>query len=371
LRVCIWYWGRRGGGVRLTRELAEALRPDHRLSLSLSTFCEEPPEVRVDVPVHTVRTYRDRREFALSLSRMPAALASFRVFLRRTEPDVILAPMLAPWQALLLPVLGRWCGRIIAMVHDPEPHPGAGTAAIDWLSTRLAVRFAGRVVTLTEHSAGRIRRIAGRSVAVVPHGIPAVAAAAAAPRAFPNGRPFRFVFFGRLESYKGLGVLADAVGRLDDSREWEIEIVGFGPEEEMLQAVLGRHPRARLRFGWVPEGETDAIVSAADCLICPYTEASQSGVVVQAIAMALPSIVTPVGGLPEQVEHGRLGLIAKAVTAEAVGEAMRSMMADPERYEAFSKAAAEAARERYAWPKLIQALLCGTPVSPGAQTDGR
>lgn len=373
MRVCIWYWGRRGGGVRLTRELAEALRPDHRLSLSVSSYCEEPPDVGGDVPVHIVRTYRDRREFALSLARLPGALASLRGFLKRTEPDVVLAPMLAPWQAMLLPLLGRWRARTVAMVHDPEPHPGAGTAGIDWLTTRLAVRLAGRLVTLTEHSAERLRRIAPRwrRVEVVPHGIPAETAAEVTPRPFPAGRPFRFLFFGRLESYKGLDLLAEAVWLLGEAGDWTVEIVGFGPEEERLRGALGRHPRARLRLGWVPEGEIEDIVSGADCLVCPYTEASQSGVVVQAIGAAVPSIVTPVGALPEQVEAGRLGIVAGAVTAEALAEAMRAMMADPGAYEAFSREAADAARRRYAWPKLVARLLSAPALNPPGRTGGR
>jgi glycosyltransferase involved in cell wall biosynthesis len=361
LRVCIWYWGRRGAGVRLTRELADALVPHHQLSLSLSSFCEQVPAVGSEVPIHSVRTYRDSREFALSLPRLPRVLGSWLAFLRAERPDIILAPMLAPWQALLLPLLGRWRWRTLAMVHDPEPHPGAGTAAIDWLSTRLAVRHAGRIVTLTENSAERIRKIAHwRTVEVVPHGIPAEVAENVVPRRYPRGRPFRFLFFGRLENYKGLGLLAEAVQLLDRERDWEVTIVGFGPEADRLQSELGCHPRVRLRLGWVPEGEIDHVVSAADCLLCPYTEASQSGVVVQAIAAAIPSIVTPVGALPEQVEHGRVGLVAAATTAEAVAAAMQTLAASPDIYTSLSKAAAEAARERYAWPKLIERLVLGS-----------
>lgn len=360
MRVCIWYWGRRGGGVRLTRELAEVLVPHHQLSLSLSSYCEEPPEIGRDGGVHIVRTYRNSREFTLSLARLPGVLMSLRAFLDRTEPEVILVPMLAPWQALLLPLIGRWRTRTLVIIHDPEPHPGAETAAIDWLSTRLAVRFAGRIAALTEHSAERVRKLApGRRVEVVPHGIPAEAAAAVAPRPFPTGRPFRFLFFGRLLSYKGLDILADAVRQLADHGGWRLEIVGSGPEAQQLRTTFARHPQVRLRLEWVPETETGTVVSQADCLVCPYTEASQSGVVVEAIAAAVPSIVTPVGALPEQVEFGRLGLVAKTVSADAVAEAMRSMMADPGQYESLSKAAAEAAGERYAWPKLIDRLLLG------------
>lgn len=368
MRVCVWYWGRRGGGVRLTRELADALRSRYQLSLSLSSFCERPPDLGDQARVHVVRTYRNSREFALSLARLPAVLMSLRSFLKRMEPDVILAPMLAPWQALLLPLLGRWRARTVVIIHDPEPHPGADTALIDWLSTRLAVRFAGRVVTLTANSAERVRRISPpwRRVDTVPHGIPAEAAAAARVRRFPTDRPFRFIFFGRLESYKGLDVLTAAVRLLDDFGGWEVEIVGSGPEAENVKKALGTHPRVRLRLEWIPEQETGAIVSAADCLVCPYTEASQSGVVVEAIGAAVPCIVTPVGALPEQVESGRLGLVAKAVTAEAVAQTMQAIMTDPDRYESLSRAAAKAARDRYAWPNLIDRLV-SSPLA-GAKT---
>lgn len=78
-------------------------------------------------------------------------------------------------------------------------------------------------------------------------------------------------------------------------------------------------------------------------MVLPYVEASQSGVVEAAFAAALPSVVTPVGGLAEQIENGVTGLVAGAVDATALADAIERLVTDPELYEACSAGAHRAA----------------------------
>ena len=63
------------------------------------------------------------------------------------------------------------------------------------------------------------------------------------------------------------------------------------------------------------------------------TEASQSGVVALALGAGMPSIVTPVGGLPSQMIPGVTGLVVEAISGEAVAAAMETLIIDPQRVE--------------------------------------
>ena len=70
-------------------------------------------------------------------------------------------------------------------------------------------------------------------------------------------------------------------------------------------------------------------MAGADVLVLPYIEASQSGLIPIARALGTPVVVTPVGGLPEQVIHGASGVVAQRVTPAAVAEAIDLALATP------------------------------------------
>jgi glycosyltransferase involved in cell wall biosynthesis len=69
-----------------------------------------------------------------------------------------------------------------------------------------------------------------------------------------------------------------------------------------------------------------------DALIASHIEASQSGVVAAALGAGLPCIVTPVGGLVEQIADGETGMIAEEATASALAAAVRRLFFTPNLY---------------------------------------
>jgi glycosyltransferase involved in cell wall biosynthesis len=66
-----------------------------------------------------------------------------------------------------------------------------------------------------------------------------------------------------------------------------------------------------------------------DALIASHIEASQSGVVAAALGAGLPCIVTPVGGLIEQITDGETGIIADETTASALSAAVQRLFFTP------------------------------------------
>jgi len=72
---------------------------------------------------------------------------------------------------------------------------------------------------------------------------------------------------------------------------------------------LGIAGRVRMINRYVPNEEMDLYFSAADVVVLPYLQATQSGVVQIAFGFEVPVITTNVGGLPETVRDGDLGLV--------------------------------------------------------------
>ena len=64
--------------------------------------------------------------------------------------------------------------------------------------------------------------------------------------------------------------------------------------------------------------------------MCPYTNASQSGVVLTAFAFGCPVVATDAGGLPEYVADGVSGLVVPAGDDAALAEALIRCLSEPE-----------------------------------------
>ncbi|MBX6744599.1 MAG: glycosyltransferase, partial [Acetobacteraceae bacterium] len=112
----------------------------------------------------------------------------------------------------------------------------------------------------------------------------------------------------------------------------------------------------RVESRWVAEAEIPALIAAADALVLPYREASQSGVVSLAHAMGVPVVATPVGGLREQVADGVNGVLAAAPEPEALAAAM-ARLCDPTVRARLAAGAQETGRGLADWNSQAEALL--------------
>ena len=91
---------------------------------------------------------------------------------------------------------------------------------------------------------------------------------------------------------------------------------------------------------WLSEDDLGNYLSAADVVVLPYRDGSQSAMAPLALARGVPVLTTDVGGLPEVVRDGVNGLVVTPGSVEALTDALRSL--DRDRLELL----AEGARER-------------------------
>jgi glycosyltransferase involved in cell wall biosynthesis len=304
VNVLVWQWGRRGGGPRIAVELAEAMGrlPGVRGQLSLSTRAEilagpSPPEC--DLPV---ATYGGRAGFLWRLAQAPVMVPWLVGRLRVLRPDLAVCAMPGPLDLLLIAALRIRRIPLAVVVHDADPHPGDIFPMMLRLQ-RVIVRRAALIVTLSAHVADRIREqgLVGPGVALAVIAHPPRHFGPPPPPPLAHGGPLRLLFFGRLLPYKGLDLLAEALGLMAPLAGIEIRIVGSGPESPAL-AALRALPGVTVENRWVPEHEIGAVVAWSDALVLPYREASQSGAAAAAIAAGRFVVATRVGGLIEQVQ---------------------------------------------------------------------
>ncbi len=212
---------------------------------------------------------------------------------RRWHPDVVHAhPNVSP--ALFMVAIAPRVPLVLT-VHDVVAHPGQTTKNVPRrVMERAWERQASGFIVHGEDLRPLLEaRVGDRPVAVVPHGV--------RPEQRPDPVPARpnILFFGRLEPYKGLRVLMDAMALVWEVRpDAELVVAGSGQAES---EVTDDDPRIRKLARYVPEAEVSQLFRDAQLLVAPYTEASQSGVIPLACARGIPAIVTDVGALPTLV----------------------------------------------------------------------
>jgi len=358
LKLLLWYWGRRGGGARYTLELARTLAPQCDLNLSLSKESELFAETAKLGPGFHISTYRDLPSAALATARIPFLRAQFARYLAEERIDVVISTMHHMWSAFFVDVIKGAGPKLIVTVHDARPHPGDPAIGWDWMLARQ-IAAADGVMALSAHVRDQLIQQFGdikKPIGVLYHPAFDLSAAQTAPRRYPQGRPFRLLFFGRIRAYKGLDRLLDAVALLEGKHNITLCVAGQG-DLGPYRSQLARLKSVELINRWIEEDELGALFARSDLFVATHVEASQSGVVPTAYSAALPVVATVTGGIVEQVEEGATGLFARDGSAEAIAQAIARLIEEPKLYEACSAGALQAARGKFSWGGLAARYL--------------
>jgi glycosyltransferase involved in cell wall biosynthesis len=124
------------------------------------------------------------------------------------------------------------------------------------------------------------------------------------------------LFFGFIRKYKGLDLLLEAMADERIQRSG-IKLLVAGEFYEDAKTYkeqierLGIKGQLVLKTEFIPDREVKYYLCAADAVIQPYRNATQSGVTPLAYHFERPMIVTNVGGLPALVPHEKAGLVAE------------------------------------------------------------
>lgn len=149
-------------------------------------------------------------------------------------------------------------------------------------------------------------------------------------RARPAGRPFRFLFVGRLLRDKGLVDYADAARRLRS--RWpnvEFAILGFAGSDNRSAVPIAEIERWRNEGIVSYLGETDdvrPVLADADCIVLPSYREGLPRSLLEAAAMAKPMIATDVPGCRDVVVDGDNGLLCKVRSPASLAAAMDAML---------------------------------------------
>ncbi|MGK0366398.1 MAG: D-inositol-3-phosphate glycosyltransferase [Saprospiraceae bacterium] len=166
------------------------------------------------------------------------------------------------------------------------------------------------------------------------------------------------LFFGFIRDYKGLDLLLKAVAdkRLRN-RKMKLLVAGeYYSNEAYYQQIIKQlrlQDNVVLHTDFIPHEKVKYYFGAADLVAQPYKTATQSGISQLAYHFEKPMLVTNVGGLPEIVEHGKVGYVTE-VNVVAISDAIVDFY-DNNREAEMTEGVREN-KQNFSWAKMVEGI---------------
>jgi len=356
----VQYWGSRGAGVKFFHQVTHELsrRVDCELYVSgVKGMIDLPRGLNIRSVHECPSAFRNLKGVSLIFAAL-RAIVSFQRFLRGRDVSVVFCPMLG-WATPILALMARSRGiPYILLVHDAVPHPGEDSLR-NRVLVRLSILTASSCLVLSEHVLGQLLKIRPRVEALVARHGPIMPATIPLQRVRYDGeKGKRLLCIGRLKKYKGVEVFADVVIQLRTKGLLVSgTIAGEGDVSSQLNAKIKQYDFLELDNTWLSDERFWRYLFEADVVVVPYIEASQSGIIASALAACVPVVITPVGGLIEQIDADKTGVIAKSVSIGDIEEAVLRVINDDKFTEKIRRTQKKVLIENSDWSDMVDKIM--------------
>ena len=166
------------------------------------------------------------------------------------------------------------------------------------------------------------------------------------------------LFFGFIRKYKGLDILLEAMKIIrQQNKNIKLLVAGeFYEDEKPYRELIEKyelHDVLILRTEFIADKDVKFYLCAADAVVQPYRNATQSGVTPLAYHFEKPMIVTNVGSLPSLVPDGKVGLVAEPEAGAIAATVMRYF----ELGENYFIPHLRSEKEKYSWHQMTEAII--------------
>lgn len=167
------------------------------------------------------------------------------------------------------------------------------------------------------------------------------------------------LYFGFIRKYKGVQYLIRAIPKVINKIDARFIIAGefYDNRDKYIKEIdkITHSDKLTLVDGFIADEQVNNYFSAADIVVLPYIDATQSGITQIALNYELPCIVTNVGGLPEIVHDGETGFVIEPESSNAISKSIIKYYKNSDR-EKFRKFLT-LEKNKYSWNNFAQKLI--------------
>jgi glycosyltransferase involved in cell wall biosynthesis len=329
--VLINYTGRKGGGAHYSLEMTKALKSK---GINIVAILSEDLENKdlwnsLDISIYYLKTYSSYFSFVISYFRLLFKTKfDLKKYLSQFDIDFIYIPMEQPLTKMINRIVKK---PYLLTVHDLNPHSGDNMFSKligDCLNRGLRKNADGIILLSKLFIELYIKKYKYNSEKIihVKHGFfNSILNLPAESIDLNTVKKTNFVFFGRISEYKGIDILLKSYSKLSDEfDDTSLIIAGSGSLENYTDEI-SRLKNLTLINRWISDGELNYILNQPNIIIVlPYKDATQSGVISLAQMYKVPVIASKTGGLSEQLEHGKLGVLVNSNDVDDLYKTMKS-----------------------------------------------
>ena len=359
MKFVVLYLGRLGAGPLYAYRFTKSLLENKVQILSIvSSYCsnllmwkELAEEYKGSMTLMNIPTYNSKKEFIFSSLNIKQYIKLIDA-IKEFGAEYVFTPMVHPWHNVILSFLPSNIKKI-KVIHDTSVHKGERNAfslLLNWWD----IRVSDKLIVLTEYSKKQLENKTHKSITVIPH---AEFGGYGKCKNNTNRIHNRIGFFGRINKYKGLGVLLEAFSIVNKVKpRLRLMIAGNGDCSIYEDFFCRYQANLDLNIRWIKDNEVVDLLSNVDIVVLPYIEASQSGVIPLAFALGKTVIVTNVGGLPEQVPN-YTGVIIPPNRSDILAQEIIKLYDDPNKILEFGINAQRFALENLSWESSAKKML--------------
>lgn len=317
--ILINYTGRHGGGnitaYEMTKELKEL---GYKLIVIISSNTDNKSDwINLNLyKLILIKTYDNSLEYVVQTLK-------FRYIERRKlkrqlineKIDCIYCPMITLWSHMINHMFPKV--PLIVVDHDPIPHSGFKSGFISKIArVNLAKKEADYVIVHSKCFIDYLEKRLNKKGRIIyiemgRHNIYKSIKNKISIVSYSNATT-NYLFFGTINKYKGLHILANAYLKLCEKySNVTLTIAGSGDFSPYRDAY-DKLPNVNIINRYIADEEIESLFQGDNLvIILPYIDATQSGVVLVAMDYLVPIIATRTGGLCEQIENNKTGILIK------------------------------------------------------------
>jgi glycosyltransferase involved in cell wall biosynthesis len=161
-----------------------------------------------------------------------------------------------------------------------------------------------------------------------------------------------------LEPLKGHLVLLDAVRRLQSEfPHAHFIFVGDGRLRPQLEAYLQAHQLADRVSLLGYRKDVPQIINAFDVVAFPSLHEGLPYAIQEAMALAKPIVASRVGGIPEEIDDGRSGLLVPPGDSQALADGLRQLLRSPMQAAEMGRGAQEKYARQFTLGRMVEGFI--------------
>jgi len=275
---------------------------------------------------------------------LPKKLWWFRKYIKKTQPDVVIAFMVSVYTVTLLALMGVNIPVISSVRNDP-----AYSNLRKKITRKLLLPRSAHVVVQTQ----QIKEFFSKNIQKMTTVIYNPVNERVFETSYDNDnndvnsglrmkdeRLNRIISVGRLYPQKDQKMMIEAFAKVSERfPDWKLVIFGEGPQRRALETMI-QDPRFKIQDKVSLPGRSENIIdelkkSKIFCLSSVYE--GMSNALVEAICVGLPIVTTKVSGTEELIKDGENGFIVNVGDKDAMAEALTKIIEDDNLQKQFSE----------------------------------